>query len=200
MKVKYIQRVVFAAAVIMVLLAAPQNRISAGIQKNLRDQVLRFHVRANSDSREDQRQKLLVRDAVIDYVSPFMEKAESKEEAVKILKEKKEGIKRTAEQVLADQGNPRKVRVSFTTESFPEKEYGDYVFPEGIYDAVRVDLGNAAGHNWWCVMFPDLCITKDEKQKITEKAEEKMKELLGEETVRSIRKNKYFRWAFWPEI
>ena len=200
MKVKYIQRVVFAAAVIMVLLAAPQNRISAGIQKNLRDQVLRFHVRANSDSREDQRQKLLVRDAVIDYVSPFMEKAESKEEAVKILKEKKEGIKRTAEQVLADHGNPRKVRVSFTTESFPEKEYGDYVFPEGIYDAVRVDLGNAAGHNWWCVMFPDLCITKDEKQKINEKAEEKMKELLGEETVRSIRKNKYFRWAFWPEI
>lgn len=200
MKVKYIQRVVFAAAVIMVLLAAPQNRISAGIQKNLRDQVLRFHVRANSDSREDQRQKLLVRDAVIDYVSPFMEKAESKEEAVKILKEKKEGIKRTAEHVLADQGNPRKVRVSFTTESFPEKEYGDYVFPEGIYDAVRVDLGNAAGHNWWCVMFPDLCITKDEKQKINEKAEEKMKELLGEETVRSIRKNKYFRWAFWPEI
>ena len=200
MKVKYIQRVVFAAAVIMVLLAAPQNRISAGIQKNLRDQVLRFHVRANSDSREDQRQKLLVRDAVIDYVSPFMEKAESKEEAVKILKEKKEGIKRTAEQVLADKGNPRKVRVSFTTESFPEKEYGDYVFPEGIYDAVRVDLGNAAGHNWWCVMFPDLCITKDEKQKINEKAEEKMKELLGEETVRSIRKNKYFRWAFWPEI
>ena len=157
-------------------------------------------MRANSDSREDQRQKLLVRDAVIDYVSPFMEKAESKEEAVKILKEKKEGIKRTAEQVLADQGNPRKVRVSFTTESFPEKEYGDYVFPEGIYDAVRVDLGNAAGHNWWCVMFPDLCITKDEKQKINEKAEEKMKELLGEETVRSIRKNKYFRWAFWPEI
>ena len=116
------------------------------------------------------------------------------------MKEKKEGIKRTAEQVLADQGNPRKVRVSFTTESFPEKEYGDYVFPEGIYDAVRVDLGNAAGHNWWCVMFPDLCITKDEKQKINEKAEEKMKELLGEETVRSIRKNKYFRWAFWPEI
>ena len=199
MKVKYIQRVVFAA-VIMVLLASPQNRISAGRQENLRDQVLRFHVRANSDSREDQRQKLLVRDAVIDYVSPFMEKAESKEEAVKILKEKKEGIKRTAEQVLADQGNPRKVRVSFTTESFPEKEYGDYVFPEGIYDAVRVDLGNAAGHNWWCVMFPDLCITKDEKQKINEKAEEKMKELLGEETVRSIRKNKYFRWAFWPEI
>lgn len=200
MKAKYIQKIIFAAAGMIFLLAAVQNRISAGVQENLKNKVLRFHVRANSDSEEDQREKLLVRDAVIDYVSPFMEAAETKEEAVNILKEKKEGIQKTAEQVLKDQGNPQQATVSFTTEVFPEKEYGDYVFPEGIYDAVRVDLGEAAGHNWWCVMFPDLCITKDEKQKINKKAEEKMKELLGEETVRSMKKNKYVGWLFWPQI
>lgn len=200
MKWKYIQRIVFAAAGIIFLLAAAQNRISAGVQENLKNKILRFHVRANSDSYEDQRAKLLVRDAVIGYVSPLMEEAETKEEAVNILKEKKEGIQKTAEQVLKDQGNLQQVTVSFTTEVFPEKEYGNYVFPEGIYDAVRVDLGGAAGHNWWCVMFPDLCITKDEKQKINKKAEEKMKELLGEETVRSMKKNKYFGWLFWRQI
>lgn len=196
MKVKYIQRIVFAAVGIIFLLAAVQNRISAGVQENLKNKILRFHVRANSDSRQDQREKLLVRDAVIGYVSPLMEEAETKEEAVNILRKKKEGIQKTAEQVLKDQGNPQQVTVSFTTEVFPEKEYGDYVFPEGIYDAVRVDLGEAAGHNWWCVMFPDLCITKNEKQKINKKAEEKMKELLGEKTVRSMKKNKYFGWLF----
>ena len=84
--------------------------------------------------------------------------------------------------------------MSFTTESFPEREYGGYTFPAGIYDAVRVDLGEAGGHNWWCVMFPDLCMTKDEKEKISREAEEKMKKLLGKETVKAIQNSRHFSW------
>src|SRR5699024_1387470 len=178
----------------IIALAAVRMRISASVQEDLREQVLRFHVRANSDSAEDQREKLMVRDAVIDYVSPYMEQAETKEEAVEILKEKKEEIRRTADGVLERQGNPRKVEVYFTTESFPEREYDGYTFPAGVYDAVRVDLGEAGGHNWWCVMFPDLCMTKDEKEKISREAEEKMKKLLGEETVKAIQNSRHFSW------
>lgn len=194
MKTKYIRRTVVLAAAVIIALAAVRMRISASVQEDLREQVLRFHVRANSDSAEDQREKLMVRDAVIDYVSPYMEQAETKEEAAEILKEKKEEIRRIAAGVLERQGNPRKVEVSFTTESFPEREYGGYTFPAGIYDAVRVDLGEAGGHNWWCVMFPDLCMTKDEKEKISQEAEEKMKKLLGEETVKAIQNSRYFSW------
>ena len=194
MKTKYIRRTVVLAAAVIIALAAVRMRISASVQEDLREQVLRFHVRANSDSAEDQREKLMVRDAVIDYVSPYMEQAETKEEAAEILKEKKEEIRRIAAGVLERQGNPRKVEVSFTTESFPEREYGGYTFPAGVYDAVRVDLGEAGGHNWWCVMFPDLCMTKDEKEKISQEAEEKMKKLLGEETVKAIQNSRYFSW------
>lgn len=194
MKTKYIRRTVVLAAAVIIALAAVRMRISVSVQEDLREQVLRFHVRANSDSAEDQREKLMVRDAVIDYVSPYMEQAETKEEAAEILKEKKEEIRRIAAGVLERQGNPRKVEVSFTTESFPEREYGGYTFPAGVYDAVRVDLGEAGGHNWWCVMFPDLCMTKDEKEKISQEAEEKMKKLLGEETVKAIQNSRYFSW------
>ena len=191
---KYIRRTLVLAAAVIIALAAVRMRISASVQEDLREQVLRFHVRANSDSAEDQREKLMVRDAVIDYVSPYMEQAETKEEAAEILKEKKEEIRRIAAGVLERQGNPRKVEVSFTTESFPEREYGGYTFPAGIYDAVRVDLGEAGGHNWWCVMFPDLCMTKDEKEKISREAEEKMKKLLGKETVKAIQNSRHFSW------
>lgn len=194
MKMKYIRRTLVLAAAVIIALAAVRMRISASVQEDLREQVLRFHVRANSDSAEDQREKLMVRDAVIDYVSPYMEQAETKEEAVEILKEKKEEIRRTAAGVLERQGNPRKVEVYFTTESFPEREYSGYTFPAGVYDAVRVDLGEAGGHNWWCVMFPDLCMTKDEKEKINQEAEEKMKKLLGEETVKAIQNSRHFSW------
>ena len=194
MKTKYIRRTVVLAAAVIIALAAVRMRISASVQEDLREQVLRFHVRANSDSAEDQREKFMVRDAVIDYVSPYMEQAETKEEAAEILKEKKEEIRRIAAGVLERQGNPRKVEVSFTTESFPEREYGGYTFPAGIYDAVRVDLGEAGGHNWWCVMFPDLCMTKDEKEKISREAEEKMKKLLGKETVKAIQNSRHFSW------
>lgn len=193
---KYIRRTLVLAAAVIIALAAVRMRISASVQEDLREQVLRFHVRANSDSAEDQREKLMVRDAVIDYVSPYMENAETKEEALVILKEKEGEIQKIAEDTLAKQGNPQKATVSFTTEEFPEKEYGSYVFPKGRYDAVRVDLGEAKGHNWWCVMFPDLCITKDEKVKINREAEKKMKKLLGENTVRVIKQKKYLRWLW----
>ena len=196
MKGKYIQRIFFVLAAGIFLFAAARHRILAGMQEDLKENVIRFHVRANSDSKKDQEEKLKVRDAVIDYVSPYMENAETKEAALVILKEKEGEIQKIAEDTLAKQGNPQKATVSFTTEEFPEKEYGSYVFPKGRYDAVRVDLGEAKGHNWWCVMFPDLCITKDEKVKINREAEKKMKKLLGENTVRVIKQKKYLRWLW----
>lgn len=173
------------------------QRISnAKIQQNLKNNLIRFHVRANSNSRTDQAYKLKVRDAVIDQISPRLCKAKTKEEAFKILKTQKNRIKNTAREILKKEGVKQKVSVRFVQERFPEKNYGQYTFPEGIYDAVRIDLGKAKGHNWWCVMFPDLCVTKDDKVRINNTARKKMEKLLGKKTIDKITKDKYLGWLF----
>lgn len=166
------------------------------IQQNLKNNLIRFHVRANSDSRFDQACKLKVRDAVIGKVSQMMDGADTKEEAFYILKIQKNRIKNTAQEILKKEGVKQKVNVHFVQEKFPEKNYGQYTFPEGIYDAVRIDLGAAKGHNWWCVMFPDLCVTKDDKVRINNTARKKMEKLLGKKTIRKITKDKYLGWLF----
>lgn len=162
------------------------------IQQNLKNNLIRFHVRANSDSSFDQACKLKVRDAVISKVSQMMDKADTKEEAFDILKKQKDSIKNTAQEILKKEGVIQKVKVHFVQEKFPEKTYGQYTFPEGIYDALRIDLGEAKGHNWWCVMFPDLCVTKDDKVRINNTARKKMEKLLG----KKITKDKYLGWLF----
>ena len=161
------------------------------IQQNLKNNLIRFHVRANSDSRFDQACKLKVRDAVIGKVSQMMDGADTKEEAFYILKIQKNRIKNTAQEILKKEGVKQKVTVHFVQEKFPEKSYGQYTFPEGIYDALRIDLGEAKGHNWWCVMFPDLCVTKDDKVRINNTARKKMEKLLGRKAVEKITKEKY---------
>ena len=139
------------------------------IQQNLKNHLIRFHVRANSDSSFDQACKL---------------------------KKQKDSIKNTAQEILKKEGVIQKVKVHFVQEKFPEKTYGQYTFPEGIYDALRIDLGEAKGHNWWCVMFPDLCVTKDDKVRINNTARKKMEKLLGKKTIRKITKDKYLGWLF----
>ena len=166
------------------------------IQQNLKNNLIRFHVRANSDSSFDQACKLKVRDAVISKVSQMMDKADTKEEAFDILKKQKDSIKNTAQEILKKEGVIQKVKVHFVQEKFPEKTYGQYTFPEGIYDALRIDLGEAKGHNWWCVMFPDLCVTKDDKVRINNTARKKMEKLLGKKAVGKITKDKYLGWLF----
>lgn len=181
---------------LFVIIMAGQRRSDKKIQTNLKENLIRFHVRANSNSQSDQAYKLKVRDAVIDRMNSKLEKAKTKEEAFHILKIQKNRIKKTAQEILKKEGVKQKVTVRFVQEKFPEKSYGQYTFPEGIYDAVRIDLGAAKGHNWWCVMFPDLCVTKDDKVRINNTAREKMEKLLGKRTINKITKDKYLKWLF----
>lgn len=186
----------FFLIVIFGMIVIGQRTSNAKIQQNLKNNLIRFHVRANSNSPADQAYKLKVRDAVIDQISPKLCEAKTKEEAFKILKIQKNRIKNTAREILNKEGVKQKVTVRFVQERFPEKSYGQYTFPEGIYDAVRIDLGKAKGHNWWCVMFPDLCVTKDDKVRINNTARKKMEKLLGKKTIDKITKDKYLGWLF----
>lgn len=196
MKKKHMRGILFLIVGMFAFFIAGEKKTSRNIEKNLKENIIRFHVRANSDSKYDQRNKLKVRDAVVDYVSSYMENADTKEEAMKILRQEKGGIQKTAEETLRRLGDSKKIKVYYTTETFPEKTYGNYTFPEGVYDAVRVDIGTAKGHNWWCVMFPDLCVTKDDEIEINQSAKKKMEQLLGKKAVNHLEANRYLQWLW----
>ncbi|MCD7812251.1 MAG: stage II sporulation protein R [Ruminococcus sp.] len=124
----------------------------------LRDSVLRLHILANSDSSADQQLKLSVRDVLIERSDEIFGNANSKEEAEKTAAENLELIESIARETLSEQGCDESVCATVTDMYFDEREYGDITMPAGVYTAVRVEIGEAQGHNWWCVMYPPLCI------------------------------------------
>lgn len=147
------------------------------VQQEIAPKVLRFHVRANSDREEDQRIKMEVKKAVLSYLSPLLENSGSVQESKEILEEQLKDVQNIAKQILEKQtfGNEIfDVRVSLKKESFPQKTYGDCTFPEGIYEALVIELGRGEGQNWWCMLYPSLCFM-DETYGIVEN--DKVKEL-----------------------
>lgn len=122
--------------------------------------VLRMHILANSDSELDQKIKLAVRDAVLDFEieETSAAVAETAEQAEKILREKLDLLIERAREVLSAFGVSYGVRVEFGSFGFPERNYYGTIYPAGNYRAVRIILGEGEGHNWWCVMFPPLCL------------------------------------------
>ena len=148
-------------------------------QLHIAEQVIRFHIRANSDTKEDQAEKMLVKKQVVEYLQPLMEQANTIEEGREILLDYEEEIKQVAEEVLKSTTG-RSVNVFMTREKFPMKRYGDMVFPPGEYEALRVDIGEANGQNWWCVMYPSLCFINETHGIVPEVSKEKLKYVLTE--------------------
>lgn len=129
-------------------------------QSAISGSLVRLHVLAVSDDEKEQSIKLDVRDAVLEYISPCLDGAQSSDEAKRIINENLGGIKRAAES--AAQG--RNVTVTLSEEYYPTREYEGFSLPAGRYDSLRVILGNGEGHNWWCVVFPPLCVSAAEQQ------------------------------------
>ncbi len=120
--------------------------------------VLRLHVVANSDTEEDQALKLSVRDAVLARAAPWLEGASSRAEAEAALLPHLDELAQTATDVLAARGCGDPVAVSVEDAWFPTKVYDGFSLPAGRYRALRVVIGEGAGRNWWCVVFPPLCL------------------------------------------
>ena len=132
----------------------------------IKDKLIRFHVIANSDSDEDQAVKLLVRDEVIDYINVQLKDATGIDEARDILKDNIEEVNNIAVNILRENGFDYEANTMISNENFPDKVYGDYLFPQGNYEAFRIIIGNGEGHNWWCVMFPPLCFVDESKSDV----------------------------------
>ena len=146
-------------------------------QESISGSLVRLHVLAVSDDSNEQRIKLNVRDSVLSYISPKLEDAESPDEAKRIISSELDGIKSAAE--TAAEGRP--VKVTLTQEYYPTRDYGSFSLPAGRYESLRVILGEGEGHNWWCVVFPPLCLTAAESDSAVESLDGEIRGIVTEE-------------------
>ena len=149
------------------------------LQPSIASKILRFHVLANSDSAEDQAVKEKVRDAVGIYLQPLLTDAENLEETKQIVGEHMEHIVMVAEDTLQENGYDYSVSARITNADFPEKTYGAYTFPKGEYEALQIVIGEGAGQNWWCVLYPNMCFRGSVFEVIEEEAGEALREVLS---------------------
>lgn len=158
-----------------------QNYVSA-VSNNLSDAVFRLHVLANSDSAEDQALKLKVRDSLLNYMNNICSNCTTKEEAISLANENKKNFQQIAEQTISENGYNYPVKINIDNFYFPTKNYGDITLPAGFYDALRVEIGEAKGKNWWCVMFPSLCFIDVSSGIVDDSAKENLEKNLEEES------------------
>lgn len=126
-------------------------------EEGIYDSVVRLHILANSDSEEDQRLKLAVRDAVLEEYGEVLNCGD-KTAAEERISELLPAVKKTAEETLATHGCPHTVKIYFTEEKYPTRTYGELDFPAGVYSSLRIIIGEGEGQNWWCVLFPPICL------------------------------------------
>lgn len=147
---------------VLIALSLPVSALFPSLSEaKLYSSVIRLHILANSDSAEDQQLKLSVRDEVLNTVSDILRNAESKSEAEEVLKQNIELIKQSAEKVIVSSGYSYSVSVTLTEEQYPTRTYENVTLPAGEYTSLRILIGEAEGQNWWCVLFPKLCITAE---------------------------------------
>ncbi len=150
-----------AALLLIAALFADTARILSE-RKRIRTDFLRLHVIAASDSEEDQRLKLAVRDAVLSAGAALFNGSVTADQAEKRIQPRVCALEYAAEKTLRENGCFDDVRVEVKREYFPERQYGELALPPGVYQAVKVTIGKGEGHNWWCVMFPPLCLPETE--------------------------------------
>ena len=154
---------------------------------DISDEVFRLHILANSDSDKDQSLKLRVRDKVLSHTEALFNSAKSKQEAEQFVSDNIQTIADIAAKEIFDNGYNYSVKVQIVKMHFSTRRYENFTLPAGMYDALRITIGEGRGHNWWCVMFPSLCISSPAD------SEEKAKEVFsnGEYEVVKNEKTEY---------
>lgn len=155
----------------------------------IRDEVLRLHILANSDSEEDQALKLKVRDQVLKEGSDIFDNARDVVSAQGKIDKEKERLRQIALKVVRENGYDYDVTVKMSNEYFNTRTYDDVTLPAGKYDAVRVLIGSGQGKNWWCVMFPPMCLPAAE-------SEATIDQVLSEDGVKVVKSNPKYEVRF----
>lgn len=177
-KIRFVSIITILFLIYFYLLA---TNYTYAVCKDLSDSVLRLHILANSDAKEDQELKYKVRDNIINYMNSITKNINSKEEALKIAKENESNFISIAKQTIKDNGFNYDVNINFGNFYFPTKTYGDISLPAGEYDAIRIEIGESQGQNWWCVMFPPLCFVDVSSGIVPDDSKEQLKNTVSDE-------------------
>ena len=181
--------------VLMNITCTSVHRLENSIQ-GISEKILRFHVLANSDSKEDQNVKLKVRDGVGIYVENLLKESKCRKDTEKILNQNMDTIVEKANEILAENKMTYHASAKIAQVDFPDKSYGKYTFPAGNYRALQIRLGEAKGHNWWCVLYPNLCFRGTMYEEVDEQADEKLKEVLSAQEYKDIIESGEFEIRF----
>lgn len=127
-------------------------------RERLNEELIRLHVVANSDTAEDQNLKLLVRDAVITSLRQALADVQDTQQAKEYLEENLPKLQELANKTLDAAGSTHRAVVTLCREGFPTRQYDTFSLPAGVYEALRITIGEGEGKNWWCVVFPSLCL------------------------------------------
>lgn len=199
-------RILFLSLLLLLLLFSMGNlqKSREALAERIAPSILRFHILANSDSREDQAVKLEVRSFLLDYIQDRLpEYADSKEAVTTWLSENQHSLETSATGFLAQKQMPYTARLSLERTWFPTRVYDDLVIPCGTYDAARVILGEGKGHNWWCVLYPRFCFLDEVCKEIPEESRRELQDKLNQgdyPLLKDHRPDIKIRFFFLPEL
>lgn len=170
-------------------------------QEHLAEEVLRFHVLANSDSTADQNLKMQVKEAVISYLEKQMPEELNARDTKAWVRQHTDELEKVSREVVERNGYEYPVSAAVTTCYFPRKSYGDVTFPAGNYTALRVEIGEAKGQNWWCVLYPNLCFLDAVNAVVPEEGKKQLRQVLTEDEYEQVTADAQFeiKW-YLPEM
>ena len=180
LKEKKIKRFLISAVAGLVITSVVAD-YSQRAMADITGSVVRLHIMANSDADADQGLKLKVRDDVSEFLAPLLEQSQSVEETKSIISQNIKNIEEEAQKSIKKHGYTYGATAVLDKFDFPQKSYEDVTFPAGNYDALRIVIGEGKGHNWWCVLYPQLCFTVSENGELPSQSQKKLKNVLTDD-------------------
>lgn len=171
---------------VFIYIALLSFNYSKAISSNLSDSVFRLHIIANSNSSADQELKLKVRDKIIEYMNTLTSNSSDKKDVISIVNNHLDSFKEIALNTIKENGYNYDVNIEIGNFNFPTKTYGDISFPAGNYDALKIEIGDAIGQNWWCVLFPPLCFVNSSTGVVPDDSKNTLKENINSESYEII--------------
>ncbi len=166
-------------------------RMQSSFDSELYGNVIRLHILAESDSEQDQKAKLEIKNCVIERISQLISDARNADHAASIIDTNVPGINEYVQQVSCDLGYDYDIKTHFSEEKYPVRYYDGFAFPAGTYKSLRITLGSGKGKNWWCVLYPSICVSP------VDEADELLAEAgLSEKTVKYICEDEKYKIRF----
>ena len=178
---KFFKNFIILSILFILFFAITAYSYASNISEGLSENIFRLHILANSDSEEDQTLKLKVRDAILEYMQTLTENTSDKQTVIEMSKTHMDDFQEIAENVIQENGYDYSVNIEIGNFYFPTKYYGNISLPAGNYDALKIEIGEAKGQNWWCSLFPPLCFVSVSSGIVDEEGEAYLKENLSEE-------------------